>query len=55
MVWQMFKDEIKEIEDTFEANTKRQPPMPFSHPKFGGLAIWGQNLMVRVDKAYEAM
>lgn len=40
MVWRTFKDEIKEIEDTFEARAKQQPPMPFSHPKHGGLAIW---------------
>lgn len=39
-VWRMFTDEIKEIEETFDQRTKRQPPMPFSHPKHGGLAIW---------------
>lgn len=55
MVWNMFKSEIKEIEDTFEDYTKRLPPMPFSHPKHGGLAIWAQSLMVRLNKAYEAM
>jgi len=30
-------DEIKEVEETFEAGKqKRRPPMPFSHPQFGG-------------------
>ena len=36
MVYKLFKDEMKEVEETWEAATKRPPPMPFSHPKFGG-------------------
>jgi dynein heavy chain len=40
MVYKIFRDEIKEVEETFEANPRRPPPMPFSHPKHGGLAIW---------------
>jgi len=42
MVYKLFRDEIKEVEETFEqaASNKRPPPMPFSHPKHGGLAIW---------------
>ena len=55
MVWKMFMDEIKEIEELFESKSKKQPPMPFSHPKYGGMAIWAQSLMVRVEKAYESM
>mmetsp|Transcript_20727 Transcript_20727/g.31792 ORF Transcript_20727/g.31792 Transcript_20727/m.31792 type:complete len:207 (+) Transcript_20727:1789-2409(+) len=51
MVYKLFKDEIKEVEETFESNPKRPPPMPFSHPKHGGLAIWAQSLIVRIDKA----
>lgn len=45
-------DEIKEVEETFEAGkSKRKPPMPFSHPDFGGAAIWAQSLIERVKKA----
>jgi hypothetical protein len=25
--------------------------MPYSHPKHGGMAIWTQSLIVRIDKA----
>jgi len=55
MVYKLFKDEIKEVEETFEANPKRPPPMPFSHPKHGGLAIWAQSLIVRIDKSKTAI
>ena len=55
MVFKMFLAEIKEIEDTFEANPKRPPPMPFSHPKYAGLAIWTYSLIVRLDKAKTAV
>jgi hypothetical protein len=40
MVYKLFRDEIKEVEETFESNPRRSPPMPFSHPKHAGLAIW---------------
>ena len=29
--------------------------MPVSHPKFGGLAIWAQSLITRIDKAKNAI
>jgi len=55
MVYKLFKDEIKEVEETFEANPRRPPPMPFSHPKHGGLAIWAQSLLVRLKKSMTAI
>ena len=39
-VYKLFMDEIKEVEEIFEQQSKKMPPMPISHPKFGGLAIW---------------
>ena len=39
-VYKLFIDEVKEVEDMFDSQTKKQPPMPVSHPKHGGLAIW---------------
>ena len=39
-VYKLFLDEIKEVEEMFEGYSKRPPPMPVSHPKHGGLAIW---------------
>lgn len=50
MVYKLFKDELKEVEETYESNQKRSPPMPYSHPKYGGLAIWAQSLISRIDK-----
>jgi len=35
MVYKLFKDEIKEVEETFDGHDKAgkgPPPMPFSHP-----------------------
>lgn len=29
--------------------------MPISHPKYGGLAIWAESLIVRIDKAKDAI
>ena len=29
--------------------------MPVTHPKYGGLAIWAQSLIVRIDKAKHAI
>ena len=55
MVYKLFLTEIKEVEDTFESNHKRPPPMPFSHPKWAGLAIWAYSLIVRIDKAKTAL
>jgi len=51
MVYKLFKDEIKEVEETFESAPKNPPPMPFSHPKYGGLAIWAYSLILRIDKS----
>ena len=50
-VYKLFIDEIKEVEDMFDSQSKRPPPMPISHPKHGGLAIWAQSLIVRIDRA----
>jgi len=55
MVYKLFMQEIKEVEETFEANLKRPPPMPFSHPKWAGLAIWAYSLIVRIDKAKNSL
>lgn len=55
MVFKLFKDEIKEVEDTFEISQKKTVPMPFSHPKHAGLAIWAFSLIIRIDKAKKAI
>jgi len=58
MVYKLFKDEIKEVEETFDGHDKAgkgPPPMPFSHPQFGGLAIWARSLIVRIDRAKAAI
>jgi hypothetical protein len=55
MLFKLYKDEIKEVEETWESYEKRPPPMPFSHPKYGGLAIWAQSLIVRISKAKTAI
>ena len=54
-VYKLFMDEIKEVEELFENPQKKKPPMPVSHPKFGGLAIWAQSLITRIDKAKNAI
>jgi hypothetical protein len=46
-------EEIKQIEDIFES--KNQPPMPFSHPTYGGNAIWSYSLIVRANRAKDAI
>ena len=55
MVYQLFIIEMKEVEDTFEASYKKRPPMPLSHPHYGGLAIWIYSLICRIDRAKEAI
>lgn len=50
-VYKLFMDEIKEVEDLFENQSKRKTPMPISHPRHGGLAIWAESLIVRIDKS----
>lgn len=55
MVYKLFRDEINEVLETFELNPKVHPPMPFSHPNYAGLAIWAQSLIVRIDKAKNAI
>jgi len=52
-VYKLFMEEIKQIEDIFEAKT--QPPMPFSHPTYGGNAIWSYSLIIRAKRAGEAI
>ena len=52
-VYKLFVDEIKEVDSIFEGGNKKAPPMPISQPKYGGLAIWAQSLIVRIDKAKE--
>lgn len=54
-VYKLFMDEIKEVEELFENPGKKKPPMPVSHPKYGGLAIWAQSLITRIDKAKNAI
>jgi Dynein heavy chain, N-terminal region 1 len=53
MVYKLFIEEIKQIEDIFEAKTP--PPMPFSHPTYGGNAIWSYSLIVRANRAKDAI
>jgi dynein heavy chain len=54
-VYKLFMDEIKEVEELFENPSKKKPPMPVSHPKYGGLAIWAQSLITRIDKGKNAI
>jgi len=54
-VYKLFMDEIKEVEELFENSSKKKPPMPVSHPKYGGLAIWAQSLITRIDRAKNAI
>jgi dynein heavy chain len=54
-VYKLFTDEIKEVEELFENPSKKKPPMPVTHPKYGGLAIWAQSLIVRIDKSKNAI
>ena len=46
---------MKEVEDTFEAAYKTRPPMPISHPKHAGLAIWVHSLICRIDRSRYAI
>lgn len=46
-------EEIKQIEETSEG--KNAPPMPFSHPTYGGNAIWSYSLIVRANRASQAI
>ena len=48
-------EEIKEIEETFESEKKKSPPMPVSHPQYGGVAIWTYSLIMRATKAKQAI
>lgn len=43
--------EIKEVELQFDtgASNKKRPPMPCSHPQYGGLAIWAYSLIKRLE------
>lgn len=48
-------EEIKEIEETFESEKKKLPPMPVSHPYYGGVAIWTYSLIVRANRSKAAI
>jgi len=50
-VYNLFMAEIKEVELQFDtgASNKKRPPMPVSHPQYGGLAIWAYSLIKRLD------
>jgi hypothetical protein len=50
-VYKLFTDEIKEVENMFESQHKKRPPMPVSWSYYGGIAIWVHSLIVRLDKA----
>ena len=52
-VYKLFMEEIKQIEEIFES--KNQPPMPFSHPTYGGNAIWSYSLIVRANRVKDAI
>ena len=39
-VYQLFTAEIKEVENMFESQHKKRPPMPVSWSHYGGIAIW---------------
>jgi hypothetical protein len=54
-VYKLFMEEIKEIEETFESEKKKNPPMPISHPQYGGVAIWTYSLIMRATKAKAAI
>lgn len=55
LVYKLFLAEIKEIEETYESSnaSKKAIPYPFSHPKWGGQAIWAYSLIVRLKRARE--
>lgn len=50
-VYKLFGNEMKEVEEMYENYTKTYLPMPPSHPKYAGLAIWALSLMIRIDTA----
>jgi|LauGreDrversion4_2_1035121.scaffolds.fasta_scaffold03293_5 Dynein heavy chain, N-terminal region 1 len=52
-VYKLFMEEIKQIEEIFES--KNPAPMPFSHPTWGGNAIWSYSLMVRANRVKAAI
>lgn len=53
MVYKLFLDEMREVEDLFDKCPKptSAPPLPHSHPQFAGIAIWMYSLIKRIDKA----
>lgn len=52
-VYNLFLNEMKEVETQFDVGgSKKRPPMPVSHPFYGGLSIWAYSLITRIDKAY---
>ena len=57
LVYKLFMEEIKQIDDMFEMvqSNKIQPPMPFSHPNQAGVAIWSYSLLMRANRAKDAI
>jgi len=51
MVLKLLKDDIKEVEDTFEISQKKTVLMSISHPKHEFLAILAFSLIIRTNKA----
>jgi len=58
-VYRMFNDEMKEVRDLFDttqnSHKNKRPPMPYSHPKYSGMAIWVKSLIQRIDKARDQL
>jgi dynein heavy chain len=54
-VYQLFTAEIKEVENMFESQHKKRPPMPVSWSHYGGIAIWVHSLIVRLDRAKDSI
>jgi hypothetical protein len=50
MVYQMFERELKDVEVIEATRGKKNPPvpMPLSHPKYAGDALWTKALLMRI-------
>ncbi len=55
LIMHFVTEEIKQIEETFEADKKLGPPMPVSHPQYEGIAIWTYSLILRSKRARAAI
>lgn len=58
-VYRMFNDEMKEVRDLFDitqnTHKNKRPPMPYSHAKYSGMAIWVKSLIQRIDKTRDLL